>query len=267
MARRAGWALVAVGGDVDGGGAPPGGASCRFAKPGRAGSGIAGRSGGRPAAQLQATINRYCVSCHSDRLKTAGLTLQGLDPANPGEHADVWERVVRKMRAGQMPPVGMPRPDQATYDGLVSSPAGRTRPPRRRQSESRPSGAAPDEPRRVRQRRPRPARPERGRRRAAPARRFRLRLRQHRRPARGVAGHDRALPCRGGPDQRRWRSATCGCCRRPRSTACRQDASQDQHIDGLPLGTVGGLRGHADAAARRRVRAVGRSCSAPTSGR
>src|SRR4051794_40105628 len=66
-----------------------------------------------PAASpttVQATVNQYCVSCHNDRLKTAGLSLQNADFTRVGEQAEVWERVVRKMRGSMMPPVGMPRP-------------------------------------------------------------------------------------------------------------------------------------------------------------
>ena len=66
----------------------------------------------------RAQLDRYCVTCHSDRLQTGGLSLETLDVTNVAEHAEVWEKVVRKLRAGAMPP--RPRPDQATYDRLVS---------------------------------------------------------------------------------------------------------------------------------------------------
>jgi hypothetical protein len=65
-------------------------------------------------------LTRYCVSCHSDRLKTAELSLQAVDPDNIPRDAATWEKVVRKLRAGAMPPVGRPRPDAATYDRLAS---------------------------------------------------------------------------------------------------------------------------------------------------
>ena len=68
----------------------------------------------------RATIDRYCVSCHNTRLKTADLALDSLDLAAVGEHPEVWEKVVRKLRGGLMPPAGRPRPDQATQDGLVA---------------------------------------------------------------------------------------------------------------------------------------------------
>src|SRR6266850_5530690 len=64
-------------------------------------------------------IARYCVSCHNDRTKTAGLTLRPDDIANVGAQADVWEKVVRKLRTRMMPPPGRPRPDEDTYSSLV----------------------------------------------------------------------------------------------------------------------------------------------------
>ena len=66
-------------------------------------------------------IDRYCVTCHNQKLKTAGLMLDKVDPANVGPDAQVWEKVVRKLRAGIMPPAGMPRPDAATYEALTVS--------------------------------------------------------------------------------------------------------------------------------------------------
>ena len=67
-----------------------------------------------------ALLNRYCVTCHNEKLKTGGLVLTALDPDNVGSQAEVWERVVRKLRARAMPPRGMPKPDEATYDGLLA---------------------------------------------------------------------------------------------------------------------------------------------------
>src|SRR6478736_2338708 len=54
----------------------------------------------------QALINRYCVTCHNQRLKTASLTLDTLALAHPEQDAVVWERAIRKLRAGMMPPPG-----------------------------------------------------------------------------------------------------------------------------------------------------------------
>src|SRR5688572_3912969 len=69
-----------------------------------------------PAARsVRATLDRYCISCHNNRLRTGGLSLAGLDPAAVGGHTDVWERVVRKLRTHEMPPAGAARPDDPTY--------------------------------------------------------------------------------------------------------------------------------------------------------
>src|SRR5205814_4553177 len=56
----------------------------------------------------------------NQRTKTAGLTLDALDPSQVGDHAEVWEKVVRKIRTGAMPPAGRPRPDKTTADGVAT---------------------------------------------------------------------------------------------------------------------------------------------------
>ena len=78
--------------------------------------------GAPPPSSLdrRAVLDKYCVSCHNQRLQTAGLQLETLDVDHVGANAAVWEKVVRKLRAGAMPPPGLPRPDQATYDALAS---------------------------------------------------------------------------------------------------------------------------------------------------
>jgi mono/diheme cytochrome c family protein len=70
------------------------------------------------ATKQRALLEQYCVVCHNDRLKTANLSLEQLDPATAGDHAEVWEKVVRKLRAGVMPPPGVKRPELAEYEGL-----------------------------------------------------------------------------------------------------------------------------------------------------
>ncbi len=92
------------------------------------GSGIAGE------ALSRELLDRYCVTCHSSRvvrgegpapsalvgqLRSVGLELDALDPSAVGEHAETWEKVVRKLRAGAMPPAGRLRPDDATTDAFV----------------------------------------------------------------------------------------------------------------------------------------------------
>jgi hypothetical protein len=71
-----------------------------------------------PTEQPRALLDKYCVTCHNDRLKTANLSLQNADLTKVGEHADLWEKVVRKLRAGVMPPPDLPRPALADYEGL-----------------------------------------------------------------------------------------------------------------------------------------------------
>jgi hypothetical protein len=67
----------------------------------------------------RAALDKYCVTCHSDRLRTAGLSLQVLDVARPGDAPDTWEKVIGKLRSGTMPPDGMPRPAPDVAAALV----------------------------------------------------------------------------------------------------------------------------------------------------
>jgi mono/diheme cytochrome c family protein len=73
-----------------------------------------------PASQYSAVINRYCVTCHNEKLRTAGLVLEKLDVGNPPDGAATWEKVIRKLRTEAMPPAGMPRPDKATYASFAT---------------------------------------------------------------------------------------------------------------------------------------------------
>src|SRR5438874_8062147 len=78
------------------------------------------------AAAQRAIITQYCSTCHSDKAKAAGMDsarkidFDSLDVAHVTRDAETWERIVRKMRAGMMPPSGMKRPDPATYKGLIT---------------------------------------------------------------------------------------------------------------------------------------------------
>src|ERR1044071_5389004 len=69
---------------------------------------------GTAAPPPRAVLDKYCVTCHNERVKTAGLTLDKLDLAHVGDNPDTWEKVVRKIRTGAMPPAGRPRPDKTT---------------------------------------------------------------------------------------------------------------------------------------------------------
>ena len=76
------------------------------------------------ASAPRALLDRYCVACHNDRSREAGLTLQSIDAEHagrvPGE-VEVWEKVVRKLRARAMPPPGRPRPDAGAYDAAAAA--------------------------------------------------------------------------------------------------------------------------------------------------
>jgi cytochrome c551/c552 len=72
------------------------------------------------SAPQRALLNKYCVTCHSERLHTAGLSLEKIDVDDVAGGAETWEKVLRKVRTGAMPPAGMPRPDQASFDGFSS---------------------------------------------------------------------------------------------------------------------------------------------------
>jgi len=73
------------------------------------------------AADATVLLNKYCITCHNQKLHTAGLALDTLDAAKPAANAEVWERVIAKLRAGSMPPPGLPRPDAATYRDAANS--------------------------------------------------------------------------------------------------------------------------------------------------
>ena len=172
-------ALVLAGAEI-GAGAPGGqAASAGTSAPAPASS--PGASTAEPLSE-QALISRYCLGCHNTRTKAGDFVLEGMDLAQAGEHADAWEKVVRKLRVGLMPPAGRPRPDEATYTRLRTSIerrldlAGSARPdPGRTEVAHRLNRleyANAD---------PRPARRRDQRTRPAAGRRLELRLRQHRR--------------------------------------------------------------------------------------
>jgi len=67
-----------------------------------------------------AVFNQYCTTCHNARLKTAGFVLDPNELSQMSAKAEIWEKVVKKLRTNAMPPAGAPRPDQATYDAVAS---------------------------------------------------------------------------------------------------------------------------------------------------
>src|SRR5579862_802525 len=70
-----------------------------------------------PASRQTAenAINEYCSDCHNAQVKAGGIVLDPTALNQPGDHAELWERVIRQLAAKSMPPVGNPRPDDATY--------------------------------------------------------------------------------------------------------------------------------------------------------
>ncbi|HEY6362865.1 MAG TPA: DUF1587 domain-containing protein, partial [Vicinamibacterales bacterium] len=71
------------------------------------------------ATAHRATLDKYCVTCHSGATPLAGLRLDNVDTANLETNGATWEKLARKLRNREMPPAGMPRPDAATYDAIV----------------------------------------------------------------------------------------------------------------------------------------------------
>ncbi|OFW27112.1 MAG: hypothetical protein A3J28_05860 [Acidobacteria bacterium RIFCSPLOWO2_12_FULL_60_22] len=69
-----------------------------------------------PAARYREVLNRYCVTCHNEKLKTAGLLLDKVSVETVPAGAEVWEKVIEKLRGSAMPPPGLPRPDQTFYN-------------------------------------------------------------------------------------------------------------------------------------------------------
>jgi mono/diheme cytochrome c family protein len=74
-----------------------------------------------PIADQNALFKQYCVTCHNDRAKAGGLTLASFDAGASVEHAEVTEKVIRKLRAGMMPPAGARRPDGQTLAALATA--------------------------------------------------------------------------------------------------------------------------------------------------
>ena len=198
----------------------------------------------RPTAahvQHQALVSQYCVTCHNQRLKTGGLVLDAAAVATPAGDVETWEKVTRKLRAGLMPPPGSPRPTPAALDAFT--------------------GWLEGELDRAAARSPNPGRPmlhRLNRSEYANAIRDLLQLEVDAAlllpPDDSAFGFDNVSDVLGvSPSlQERYLTAAStisalavGDTRmRPGGETYRvaQDLSQDQHIDGLPLGTLGGTR-------------------------
>jgi hypothetical protein len=66
-------------------------------------------------------LDKYCVSCHNQKLHTAGLALDAVDASSPATNPEIWEKVVARLQQGSMPPPGRPRPDTATYRTVAAA--------------------------------------------------------------------------------------------------------------------------------------------------
>ena len=79
-----------------------------------------GQVGVQQVPPAAAVLSKYCISCHNDKRKTAGLAIDILDLQRIGSDAEVWEKIARKFRTHEMPPPGAPRPDGATYTAVTA---------------------------------------------------------------------------------------------------------------------------------------------------
>ena len=182
----------------------------------------------------------YCLGCHDNNQHEADLSLEAIVKDNVAEHADVWEKVVKKLRTRQMPPIGEERPDDAYYDAAVASLETTLDRAAAAEAEPRPhSDHPPADAHRISERDPRFARARRGRRHAITRRRVELRIRQ-RDGGRSVADASGTLHLRGGENQPARRGTSEPLARR----------RYDQNPAGLDAGRT--HRGPADRHARRR---------------
>src|SRR5215510_14876927 len=68
------------------------------------------------ASSQQDLVNKYCATCHNERTKAGGIVLEKVDVDHPASNPELWEKAIRKLRAGLMPPSGAPRPDRAALE-------------------------------------------------------------------------------------------------------------------------------------------------------
>jgi hypothetical protein len=74
-----------------------------------------------PDNSVSTVVKRYCIGCHNSKVKAGNLLLDSILTAPVEQHSEEWEKVVRKLRVRHMPPIGLPRPDERTYDAVVGS--------------------------------------------------------------------------------------------------------------------------------------------------
>ena len=75
----------------------------------------------RPNPRLPAVVNKYCAGCHNTKTKVGELHARYPPHGEGHQHPEEWEKVIRKLRPRYMPPVGLPRPDEKTYDAVIAS--------------------------------------------------------------------------------------------------------------------------------------------------
>ena len=103
-----------------------------------------GRTQSPPDTSVSTVVNHYCIGCHNSKVKAGSFVLDSILAAPVAQHSEEWEKVVRKLRVRHMPPIGLPRPDEKTYEAVIGrSPLNSTpRPPRiRTLAAPTPSGA------------------------------------------------------------------------------------------------------------------------------
>jgi hypothetical protein len=191
------------------------------------------------AAGHEATLQQYCITCHNTRARTGGLAIDELDIAHVNRDKEAWERVVRKLRVSAMPPSGARRPDVATANALITwlegelDRAGTTHPGRptlRRLNRAEYANAIRD------------------------LLALDVDVKSLLPPDVAAFGFDNVADAQGSSPAllqaylaaaRRISAVAVGDSRvgvGSDTYTARQDLSQDVHLDGLPLGTVGGLR-------------------------
>ena len=117
-----------------------------------------GAIGAAQDAPYQALVSQYCVACHNSTVKTADLALDTVLSDDVSLHAETWEKVVRRLKVRQMPPIGIPRPNEAEYQAAADSLTSRLdREAAQHPNPGRTDTFPPAEPHRVRQRDPRSA--------------------------------------------------------------------------------------------------------------
>src|SRR5882757_4431217 len=81
----------------------------------------AARSQSPPDSSISTVVNRYCIGCHNSKVKAGNLLLDSILAVPVEQHPEEWEKVVRKLRVRHMPPIGLPRPDEKTYEAVIGS--------------------------------------------------------------------------------------------------------------------------------------------------